>query len=179
MKKPDWRIWIRNKEECRIWLESYVKKKMLIKNKREEKLYFNKSEHNLNFANWLNEKQDELKKLFDDFFYDWVISGYYYTVYHSALALVSRLNYKSKSHLATLCFIIFYYFHDKKLLEEEHLEVIADSIEKEDIESVAKSKSLRERASYNVTETFEKQLVEDIKTDAVGFLQKVRSILSL
>lgn len=179
MKKPDWNKWVNDKQECKLWLDNYLKKKMLIKTKNEEKHFFNKSEHNLNFASWLNEKQNELKDLFDDSFYDWVISGYYYAIYHSALALVSRLNYKSKSHLATLCFITFHYFHDNKLLKEEHLEVIAGSIEKEDIESVAKSKSLRERASYNVNEIFEKQLVDSTKAEAVNFIQKVRSILNL
>jgi uncharacterized protein (UPF0332 family) len=177
VKKPDWRKWMGNKEECKLWLDNYIKKGMLVRSKREEKLYFGKSEHNLNFANWLNGKQGELKRLFDETFYDWVISSYYYAIYHSALALVSRLNYKSNSHSATLCFIIHRYFHGNKLLEKEHMELVADSIGREDVEAVASSKSLRERASYAVSETFEKQLADDIKKEAVKFLAKSRVIL--
>ena len=66
MKKPDWRKWIKDDKECKLWLDSYIKKGMLAKSKMEEKLYFAKSEHNLNFANWLGGKQEELKKLFDE-----------------------------------------------------------------------------------------------------------------
>ena len=97
MKKPDWREWIKNQQECRFWLDNYVKKGMLIKSKREENLYFKKSEHNLNFANWLKDKPiEKLRRLFDDSFYDWVIVGCYYTIYHSALALITKKGFSSK-----------------------------------------------------------------------------------
>ncbi|MFH2028660.1 MAG: HEPN domain-containing protein [Nanoarchaeota archaeon] len=178
MKKPDWKKWVSDKKDCKIWLDHYLDKKMLIKRKKEDKLFFAKSEHNLNFANWVVSKQPELKGLFNDSFYDWAVSGYYYAVYHSALALISMKGYESRSHMATLCFIIYHYYHWKKILEEQHLEVISGSIDKEDIQSIARSKSLRERASYNVEESFERNIADDLRNDAVHFIQKVRSILA-
>ena len=44
---------------------------------------------------------------------------------------------------------------------------------------MTKLKSLRERASYNVDESFEKKIVEETKREAVKFLQKTRMILDL
>ena len=66
--------------------------------------------------------ENELKELFDENFYDWTINIYYYAVYHSSLALVSLLSYKSKSHMATLCFIIHHYYHNRNKLKEEHID---------------------------------------------------------
>ncbi len=175
MKKPEWNKWVKDKEDCKGWLDSYTYKKIIIKSKKESDFYFKKSIHNLNFANWNLEKQQELKKLFNENFYDWVVVVYYYSIYHASLALLSELGYKSKSHLATLCFITYYYFHNKNLLEKEHIELIAESIEKEDIKTIAISESLRGGASYNVHETFERELVNEIKNEAIGFIKNCQN----
>ncbi|MBD3248743.1 hypothetical protein GF336_01740 [Candidatus Woesearchaeota archaeon] len=179
MKKPNWRKWIKNKEDCKNWLDSYLKKEMIAESDKEKKMYYNKSMHNLNLANWLNEKQDVLKELFDENFYDWVITVYYYSVYHASLALVSMLGYKSRSHMSTLCFIIYNYYHGESEIKEDDIKIIAESIDKEDIDVIAESKSLRERASYNIHETFEKELADDVKNKTVKFLEKTRTILEI
>ena len=51
-----------------------------------------RTDHNLTFANWIIEKhKDEIPTVFGgDNFYDWVISIYYYAIYHAALALMSK-----------------------------------------------------------------------------------------
>lgn len=76
MKKPDWRIWITDKEECKLWLDNYIKKQILRKSADESRLHLKKTDHNLNFANWIAEKhKDEIPKMFgEETFYDWVIS---------------------------------------------------------------------------------------------------------
>ncbi len=179
MKKPNWRNWIENKNDCKAWLDSYINKEIIVKSEGNEKLHYNKAEHNANLSNWLNSKQDDLRTLFDDVFYDWVINSSYYASYHAALALVSKLKFKSKSHAATLCFIIYYYFHDNKLLEKEHLEIVANALNKDDIEIITNSKSLRERASYNIDESFEKGIADDVRKNSLNFINKVRGILEL
>lgn len=177
--KPNWKLWLMDKKECKIWLDIYVKKKILEKKKDESILYFNKAEHNLNLANWLDDKhEDEIPEAFgEETFYDWVLNMYYYAVYHAGLALVSKLLFKSKSHMATLCFLIYYYYHKEEIIDKEDVELVAVSLEKEDIETITTTKSLRERASYNVHALFEKEIAEDAKDKAVVFLQKVRGVI--
>ncbi|MBU3913341.1 MAG: hypothetical protein KKE50_04570 [Nanoarchaeota archaeon] len=179
MKKPDWRVWIKDKEECGHWLNNYIGKKVLRKSEDESRLYLNKSNHNLNFANWVFEKhQDEIPKIFrDETFYDWIINIYYYAIYHSASALISREGYSSKNHSASLCFLIYYNYHLQNKISKEDVELVASSLNKEDIETLGNSKELRERASYDVHELFEKKLAEQIREKAVDFVNKIKMLL--
>lgn len=165
MRKPDWRLWLKDKNECKSWIDFYEKKGMLRKNADESNLHIRKTEHNLNLANWIFEKhRDEIPESFGkETFYDWVIGMYYYAVYHAALALISREGFKSKSHSATLCFLIYRHYHLQKAIDEGDVKLIARSLEKEDIETVGISKELRERASYDVHGLFEKTLAMHIR----------------
>ncbi len=179
MRKPNWRKWLKDKEDCKFWLDRYIGNKVLQKKKDESQLYLRKTDHNLNFANWILEKhQDEIPEVFgDEAFYDWVVSIYYYAIYHAALSLISSDEYSSKNHSATLCFVIYHHYHLKKTLKEEDVELVADSLKKEDIEILGSSKELRERASYNVHEDFEKKLAEESREQAVEFVNKIKSLL--
>jgi len=92
MKKPDWKLWLRDRQECKLWLGKYIEKKVLRKSKDESKLHLKKTDHNLNIANWVVEKhKNEIPEIFgSETFYDWTISMYYYAIYHATLALISR-----------------------------------------------------------------------------------------
>lgn len=178
MKKPDWRIWMDNRKECEMWLNAYLKKGVLRKSDDESKLHIKKAGHNLNFANWIFEKhKDEIPKALNDSFYDWIVNIYYYAIYHAALSLVSKEGYSSKGHSATLCILIYYDYHLKNRISEEDVELVASSLDKEDIETLGDSKELRERASYNVHELFEKKLAEQIREKAVDFINKIKVLL--
>ena len=179
MKIPDWRKWIEDKELCKRWFENYVKRKALKKDRIGIDLYLKKSVHNMDFAGWLVSKhRNEIPELFGrDNFYDWVVIAYYYAIYHSAMALVAERGYSSKSHAATLCAVIWFYYHQKRRLEKEDIEKVGETIEKEDVETVARTKNLRERASYGVSERFESKLAEMAREKAVSFTGKVGNIL--
>lgn len=178
MKKPDWKFWIENKDECQSWLDMYLRKNILRKSEDDSKLHLRKTSHNLNLAGWIAEKhKDEIPELFDDNFYDWVITIYYYAIYHAALALVSREGYISKNHSATLCFLIYHHYHLQKAIGKEDVELIADSLDKEDIEAVGFSKELREKACYDIHESFEQKLAKAAEENAVRFVNKIRVIL--
>jgi len=181
MRKPDWRLWLKDKKECKAWLDIYERKSMLRKSADESNLHIRKTEHNLNLANWVFEKHnDEIPEIFaKETFYDWVISMYYYAVYHAALALISREGFKSTSHSATLCFLIYHHYHMQKSIDEGDITLIARSLEKEYIETIGISKELRERASYNVHELFEKALAMHTREEAVTFVNKIKEMLSL
>lgn len=179
MRQPDWRVWVKDRRLCKRWLAGYFKKRILRKTRLGKELYLKKANHNLDFANWVKEKhKDEIPKLFgDERFYDWVVNAYYYAIYHAALALVSEKGYLPKSHNATLCAVIYFCYHKQKRLEKRDIKLIKESIDRKDIEILTKTKDLRERASYDVSASFELALVEKAKTNAVYFLNKVRVIL--
>lgn len=179
MKKPDWKLWMKDKNECKSWLDRYIKKNILRKTKDEAKLYLRKTDHNLNLANWIFEKhRDEVPELFgEETFYDWVISIYYYAIYHAAQALMSREGYKSKNHSATLCFLIYHHYYLQKALNEEDVRLVASSLDKEDIETIGMSKELREKACYDIHESFEQKLAQQIQKNASEFVNKIKSLL--
>jgi uncharacterized protein (UPF0332 family) len=179
MKKPDWIQWMNNKKECKYWLDYYFKKNIIIRSNDESGLHLRKTNHNLNFADWILElHKKEIPRFFkQETFYDWVISMYYYAVYHSALALISRHGFKSRAHSATICFLVYYNFHLKNHLEKQDIEFVASSLNIEDIETIGYSKALRERASYDVHASFEKELAGKIKEKSIRFINKIKSIL--
>lgn len=179
--KPNWKIWMKDKKECKNWLENYKIKKILRVSEDDSKLYMKKAGHNLNFANWIKEQHKTgIKEFFDkETFYDWVVNIYYYSVYHSALALISKEGFESKNHSATLCFLIYYHFHINNSINEDEINLIASSLGEEEIVSLGYSKEMRERASYNVHESFEEKLANQMQEQAVRFVNKIREILKL
>lgn len=179
MKKPSWKLWIKNKEECKFWLDNYIQKKILKKGYDDSRLHLRRTDHNLIFANWIIEKhKEEIPEVFgEETFYDWVISIYYYAIYHSALALMSKEGFTSKNHSATLCFLIFHHYHLQKALAKEDVELIVSSLDREDIEAIGTSKELREKACYDIHESFEKQLARNIQEQAIDFVNKIKSLL--
>jgi len=179
MKKPDWKLWLKDKKECKTWLDEYIRKELLRKSADESRLHLRKTDHNLNFANWIMEKhKDEIPETFgEETFYDWVIDIYYYVIYHAALALISREGYKSKNHSATLCFLIYHHYHLQKALDKEDVELISSSFNKEDIETIGMSKELREKACYDVHELFEQKLAKHIREQAINFVNKIKILL--
>lgn len=178
MKKPDWKIWLKDKNECHLWLSRYINTKVLRKSTDESKLYLKKADHNLNFANWIFEKHKERAEIFkEETFYDWVIDIYYYAIYHAALAMTSRDGYKSKSHSATLCYLIYYHHHSQKVLNEKDVELIAGFLNKGDIETIGISKEIREKASYDIHESFGEKLAKQIQEEAIDFINKIKTAI--
>ncbi|MAG20198.1 hypothetical protein CL618_02080 [archaeon] len=179
MKKPNWRLWLKDEKECKSWLDYYTKKKILRKRKDESKLYLKKTDHNLHLANWIMEKhKDEIPEMFgEEKFYDWTINMYYYAIYHSAMALVSKKNYSSKNHSATLCFLIYHFCHLQENIDEEDVELIVESLNKEDVETIGSSKEIREKASYDIHETFEYKLADDLRKQTIELINKIKLLI--
>jgi len=171
-KKFNWQIWLEKQEEVENGFRFYLKKEM-IKEEKETKFlhvsHLNKAEYNLKFVNFLAEQKR---------FYDWVIVGCYYTIYHSALALITKKGFSSKNHLATLCSLIKFYYIQDKMLSKEEIELVSKSaLEKEEISYFTYAKEKREIASYGLSEEFNKIEAEDLLKKTVQFLNKCREIL--
>lgn len=180
-RAPDWQLWIRDEKECKEWMEQYLRKRVLKAETRMPGDFMKKAEHNLSFSNWLIDKHnDEIPRIFGhgENFYDWVIVSFYYSIYHAALALISKFRTSSKSHSATLCAVIYHYYHKSKSLTREDVELLGEYLGEDDIESFARTKSLRERASYGVSVNFELMLVDEARRNAENFIEKARRILA-
>ena len=75
-KKFNWEIWLENPKEIENSFNFYLKKEVIKQEKDIEFLpisHVKKAEYNLRFINFLNENQK---------FYDWIIVGCYYAIYH-------------------------------------------------------------------------------------------------
>lgn len=166
-----WERWMKNKEECKKAFNEYLTEKTLIKEEEIEHLsksHMNKADYNLNFINNLLKQKK---------FYDWVITGCYYTIYHAAMALITKKGYSSKSHLATLCALIYFYYEENILGKEDIELIVKSSLEKEEVTYFVEAKNKRKTASYGISEEFSKSESEKLKIKTVIFVNKVKQIL--
>ncbi|MBU0907100.1 MAG: HEPN domain-containing protein [Nanoarchaeota archaeon] len=171
-KKFDWHIWLEEPKEVEDSFNFYLKKETIKKETETRFLpvsHLNKAEYNLTFTNFLAEQQR---------YYDWIIVGCYYTIYHAALSLIAKKGFSSKNHLATLCALIKFYVVQENTLSKEEIELVSrSSLEKEEVSYFAYAKEKRETASYGLSEEFNKAEAEDLLKKTVQFLNKCREIL--
>jgi len=89
--------------------------------------FMERARHNLLMCNAIRvlSSEEEAKrtlKLPEDFSaFDWVVITAYYAMYHSALAALASVSYKSDNHTATMT-ALEVFFVRKKLLEREFLD---------------------------------------------------------
>lgn len=146
-KKPIWEVWMNNKKQCENSFRFYLKKGIIKKEEEKQHLsksHINKTDSNLDFINSLLKGKR---------FYDWIIVGCYYAIYHASLSLLSIRGYSSKDHLATLCALIYFYYTplNKSKLNKEDIElIIKSSIEKQEVSYFVEAKDKRETASYGI-----------------------------
>jgi uncharacterized protein (UPF0332 family) len=171
-EKFNWRIWFEDKFELEKSFEFYLKKDLIKKEDEREFLsssHIKKAEDNPEFSNFLKDNKR---------FYDWIIVGCYYTIYHSALSLTAKKGFSSKNHLATLCILIKLYYLDEKKLSKDEIELFSkSSLDKQKITYFAYAKEKRETASYGISEEFNRSEAEDLLKKTIQFLNKSREIL--
>src|SRR3989344_9546005 len=135
-------------------LDFFITKKHIKKIQENKELvnsHLKKARHNLEFYK-LNKEHHK--------FNDWLIVTLYYSLYHSALALITQKNYSSKNHYATILILLKNYSitkDDVRLLNEL-------SISKEDAELYTNLKADRHDASYTTNIKFSRETIEDYET---------------
>ena len=180
--KIDFNKLLKNKAYCGDIFNFFVRKKII---KKTSGLFFEKhlkkSLSNLEFGNFiLSEHNYSIKKkLKGKSFYDWVAVIYYYALYHSVLALISKAGFESKNHLASISALAYIYYHKRNLLNKEDIQMIIDNfnIKVEEIEFIVSSKETREKASYRVDEEFDMAMAENLQEKTADFVNKVRELL--
>ena len=171
-----------NEEYCREVFNFFIKKEVIKKtNPALFDKHLNKSLNNLEFGNFiLSEHNYSIKKkLKGKSFYDWCVVIYYYAIYHAVLALISKAGFESKNHLASISALTYIYYHKKNLLNKEDIQTVIDNfhIKGEEIEFIASSKEVREKASYRVDEDFGIALAEDMQGKTADFVNKIKELL--
>ncbi len=174
---------IEDKEYCGKIFDFFIRQDVI--NKGTSVLfekYLNRSLNNLEFGNFiLSEHNYSIKKkLKGKSFYDWCIIIYYYAVYHSILALISKAGFESKNHLASISALIHIYYHKRNILNKEDIRFIINNlhIQEDEIEFIASSKELREKASYRVDEDFNLLMAKTLQGKTADFVNKVREIFA-
>ncbi len=126
--------------------------------------HLTKARHNLEFY--------QLNKGYHKF-NDWLIVALYYSLYHSALALITNKNYSSKNHYATILILIQEYSITKdeaRLLNEL-------SINKEDAELYTNLKEDRHNASYATDIKFTQETIDNYESRVLDFINKTEDLL--
>src|SRR3989344_1401627 len=148
-------------------IDFFITKKqirVIRENKELVNSHLKKARHNIEFY-----------KLNKDYhkFNDWLIVALYYSLYHSALALITNRNYSSKNHYATILILIKEYSITKdeaKLLNEL-------SISKEDAELYTNLKEDRRDASYATNSRFSQKTIEDYENKVLDFINKTEELI--
>ena len=173
---------IENRKYCEDVFNFFIKKKIIkMTNPDLFEKYLNKALNNLEFGNFIfSEHEYSIReKLNGKSFYDWCIVIYYYAIYHGVLSLISKVGFESKNHIASISALTYIYYHKRNLLNKREIQLVIDNfnIKGEEIEFIANSKEMRERASYNVDKSFDLLQAKNLQKRTVDFVNNVKEIL--
>ncbi len=157
MKEYDIQKLINNSALVDEKIKELVDKKLLFRqdiDKEEVKGHILKAEHNLRFVADISQKK----------YFDWALTGCYYSCYHAALALIQTKGYTSKNHLATLCIIVKEFY--KKELTKEDIELLSNFLDYEDVLFYVETKNKREDG--NIAQNTRKELEQKIGKSVVS-----------
>lgn len=147
--------------------------------------YLAKADHNFMVSNILlklgdNEEAKKALSIPKDFSaFDWIVITAYYAMYHSALAALASIGYKSDNHTATII-ALEVFFVKKNLLEKEFLDKLkqARELEEEYVQKLRRARRQRETAQYGVTEETGKDAAEKLLKDARHFVDRAEKLIT-
>ncbi len=180
-KPKKWQVWLENSKTLNRDFKKYIRLHIVRKIESSaslSKIHLDKAYHNLDFANFTVQNQENINKRVDDeTYFDWVIVISYYAMYHAAMALLYKMGYKAGTHLATICVLCKECLG--KTLEKRDIWNISSILDlsEEEIKEIGRAKERREKASYSGSVSFEKHLAEMTLDDARKFINKVADIL--
>src|SRR3990167_4832803 len=163
-------------------IETFIKREQLVKDHTAKNLaepYLKKSRSSIITMELLSkaEKFKDILSLPKDHTTDeWVVVTAYYAMYMSALSLLAKLGFRSKSHTAT-AIALEELFVKRKLLDKSHFENFENlRIQKEEIEMLRDVRDRREIAQYSVTKRTTRDIAEKTKSDARKFVDRAEEI---
>lgn len=161
-------IWLKSKKSVEKSFNNYIKLGMLKEenNSSLSSLHLKRARLDIEFSGHIISNRKEN--------IHWAIISSYYSAYHSAMALLSLKGYSSKSHIATICALIFL-FYDSGLSENDIF--IFHKLSEKSIGSFDDLKEKREMANYSVAIDFELLVAESMRENAMDFINRVEEIL--
>ena len=156
-----------DKEYLQKEITFFISKKHIRKISNNPELvqsHLKKARHNLEFYK-LNKNEHT--------FNDWFCVILYYSLYHSALALITNKNYSSKNHYATILILIKEY----SITKDEATLLNELSINKEDAELYTNLKDDRHDASYATNIKFNQEIINDYENKVLDFMNKTEELI--
>jgi len=161
-RRPSWEDWLKDIRTCEKSMHHFESGEMgLIKVlsdriARENVLgHMKKAYHNLDLANRKYDMHEgELEFSYEgENFYDWVVTISYYAMYQASLAALAAVKKEGEMHAATVCALIYHFYHKRKGLRERHLISLdlIGSLARQDVQKLVEKKGERERASYDTS----------------------------
>jgi len=138
--------------------------KIIQENKELVNSHIKKARHNIEFYK-LNKGNNN--------FNDWLVVTLYYSLYHCALALITKKKYSSKNHYSTILILIREYtitINEARLLNEL-------SISKDDAEFYTNLKGDRNNASYSTDIKFNNEMIKDYEGKVLDFINKTEELI--
>ena len=156
-----------NKEHLDKEILFYTNKKQIRTIKQNKELveaHIKKARHNIAFYT-INKNNTN--------FNDWLIVILYYSLYHCALALITKKQYSSKNHYATILLLIKEY-----AISKEEAQLIKElSINKEDAKLYTNLKEDRHNASYHTNTLFNKEKMHYYEDNVLDFMNKTEALI--
>ena len=103
----------------------------------------------------------------------WALSGCYYAIYHSLLAILYRFGYESTNQECTVTAIEYLIHTEKIKLEKGHIELFKKI---RDL-NIKKARSLREQFQYGINFDVDKEIFKELKEKSIAFVEFVEGIL--
>ena len=184
---PTWRDWVSNEgasfKSLRYFEMHGAIKRLSVTIARDNVLgHLRKANHNLRLANKIFDMQ--VSNQFDFKYqsetnFDWVVTVSYYAMYQSCLAALAAVRKMGETHAATVCALVYYYFHKKKRLNEQYLISIdrISALASQDLQKLVVAKGQREKASYDSSFSTQRGIAQVSLTDAREFVTRIRVIL--
>lgn len=103
-------------------------------------------------------------------FRDWAVSAAFYAMYHSLLAVLSRLGYESRNQECTIAAVEYLIKKGKVKLDQQYIEMIRRTSEM----LPKDAKMLREEYQYGTEVEVDDEILNRLKANAKEFVEKVR-----
>lgn len=125
-------------------------------------------------------KSSELFSKYDKF--DWLIIKSYYAMYHSVLAVLAELGFKSETHFATIVAFELFFVRRNKLVEEKFLDMLVKimkrvgTIPHDYIRMLMQTRKARHLAQYDVTSSVIRNEAEDSFEMSMEFIEEMKKV---
>ncbi len=125
-------------------------------------------------------KSSELLSKYDKF--DWLIIKSYYAMYHSVIALLAELGFKTDTHFATIVSFELFFVRRNRLVDEKFLNMLVEVMERvgtipyDYLKMIMDARKARHLAQYDVTSSIVRNEAEQSLEIAGEFIEEMKRV---